>query len=302
LYECVFHNDAAALKYHSLRNISNSVLMSCSKLIYETANSLFDSKILFSDAGAGTGRLVNPLVNYCCRENKEYCISALDVSEYMLENMMRQYDFSDKMVVPIVCDLRQPFPIDKNSQHLVYTLATLHILDEWRCAVDNIREVICESGYFMVFKENNQFMHQTEGFDKDYEFSSIDKSLSDFMIQYHFLRKKYGHPYIPFEIRYSDMDVLFEYCTSHGFRLDSSTVEDDRLKWQKPHTYNEMMYCFKNRQMTTFGSELPDDVRRLIADDLDQWLLKNHYNLDEVFYLQAELIPYIFQKESSMNS
>lgn len=298
-YKCIFENKNVVKHYENLRIIDSSVLNYTAHIIIKYAlKNNGDNFIRILDAGAGDGRFLKPIIEISKKHKKSFFLIAIDLSKNMLANLLQRISplpIGVKLIA-IKSDICHFLPIKDEKIDIVFTIATLHILTEWRKSLDNLLSTIRYGGYIIIIKENNQFMHQTEGFEHDNDFHWIDFQLKEFMLFYHEQRRKFGCPYEPSEIRYSDMTSVIDYLKTLGLKKVDFSVDLKKLQWSKPHTYKDIIYCFRHRQMTTWGSELPDKVRIEIAKSLEKWIYDREIIPNQTFYLPAELIPYIFQK------
>ena len=73
---------------------------------------------------------------------------------------------------------------------------------------------------------------------------------------------------------------VLEYMKSKGF--DFSTIRDSNLAYKKPHTFRQMLEAFRLRNITTFGSEIPDKIRLKMYAELMDWCHKKRIKLDEI--------------------
>jgi SAM-dependent methyltransferase len=216
----------------------------------------------------------------------------------MLASLQKSWNISNGKIILrcIEADLQEPLPIPDESIHIVFTIATFHILKKWREALQNLVRVLTPGGFIIFICENNQFMHETEGFEKDSDFIWLDAQLRDFMHYYHQQRSIVGEPYQPRELRYSDMMLGICYLSNMGLKEQQLNFPTSTLEWDKPHTYKDILHCFRNRQMTTWGSDLSDEARDKIAKALDEWVLSQGIDINREFLLPAKIIPHVFLK------
>jgi len=256
--------------------------------------------IRVADAGAGTGRFAMPVAEAAKRLGVEYEVVAIDLSCRMLSRLRERWlaRFDAAGLVLVRADLQEPLPTECRNVHVAYTVATFHILDHWREALDNVVKNLVPGGFVILIRENNQFMHETEGFEKDRDFPRIDAQLRCFMQFYHQQRAAAGEPYEPPELRYSDMLPAVRYMAELGLVEQPVAFPPSAFEWEKPHTYADILHCFRNRQMTTWGSDLSDGAREKISQALGKWVEAQDIDLDTEFYLPAKLIPHIFHKLS----
>jgi SAM-dependent methyltransferase len=300
-YGCIFHHDGVVARYGRLRSIDGQVLSCIATLIVSFADNAGlckPSRIV--DAGAGTGRFLVPVAQAAQTIGLPIELLAVDLSGPMLRCLRDNLNplLGSVTLHCIQADLQQRSPISDESVHVVFTVATFHILSEWRAALENLVRLLVPGGCFIFIRENNQFMHETEGFDHDDDFPYINETLRSLMVFYHEQRKLCGEPYEPSEIRYSDMMPAIDYLKALGFREINSGVSAEKFQWLKPHTYQDILDCFRNRGMTTWGSDLSEFARSRIADSLERWVSARNLDTEREFFLPARLIPHVLQKEN----
>ena len=298
-YTCLFHEAASVGRYDRLRHIPHHTLDACARAALAGVGR-GGRPVRLLDAGAGTGRFLTPIANACRHDRAAAHLVALDLSRAMLHALQQQtsgYAPPDRVTVTAIqADLQDPLPFGPGTFDVVLTAATFHILARWRDAADGMIEALTLGGRLVVIAESNQFMHQTEGFSRDADLDRLDPVLSAFMQHYHWLRNAYGHPYQPSEVRYSDMSALLEHVQERGLRPLAVPASQAALRWGKTHCYADILHCFRHRQMTTWGSELPEPVRQRIADALEAWVAAHGIDPTEEFHLPAELVPHVFLK------
>lgn len=256
------------------------------------------SSNVFLDAGAGTGRFAVPLGELLDSLRQPGRVVATDLSSHMLRqcnDVWRKQDIKCGLKC-VVADLAVEIPIQTESVDVVYSAATFHIITNWREAVRNLIPLLKPGGCFIVISETNQFMHQTEGIDRYDGLGPENRTLSAFMSQYHKLRHAYGEPYVGREVMYSNYSLLFEYLLALGLEKERVGPEPPNLGWNKPHSYNDIMECFRKRQMTTWGSDLTQETRSRIGASLDSWLNRSGIDMAETFFLPAFLELHVFRR------
>lgn len=303
-YNCLFHNPQSAEFYENCRFVPQEVLVKTSQFIWSQYHDI--RKYLYSDenkiidAGVGNGRLFIPMLKTIPKIiNNSINLIGLDLAEPMLNNLrelvQKDQVIKEKNISIINWDLQDCYPKSCENASVIYTLATFHILRKWENALNNVFNSLIRNGVFIYIKEINQFMHQTEGFNSDDEIDTMDDSLKEFMIQYHNLRNQYNIPYYPSGIMYSNISLMIKELIRIGF-TNYKCYRSEDLKWSKPHKYNDMLHSLEYRLITTWGSDIPDSERKLIASDLRTWLLKKEISLTEVFYIPARFELHCFQK------
>lgn len=299
-YECIFESREVVSQYVRLRYIPDFALLTIGGICVGLAETLHQkggfARIL--DAGAGSGRFALPCAEAAKNWSMRLQLLAVDLSRRMLVQLhgIWREAYIDTDLECVQADLQEPLPFQEASVHVAYTVATFHILQQWRAALEGLLNVLMRGGYLVFIQEINQFMHQTEGFDNDRDLFYVDEQLHGFMAFYHKRREECGEPYIPSEVRYSDMSAALRYLTDLGMSEVESGADLAKLRWDKPHTYGDILHCFRHRQMTTWGSDLSAEARSRIADSLEEWVDAHGIDRDKVFHLPAALIPHVFQK------
>jgi SAM-dependent methyltransferase len=297
-YPCVFNDLGTVQQYDKLREIAPPVLSAIGKLVCEHAIvSGLHPHIL--DAGAGTGRFLIPIAKEFETRSGRAVLYAVDLCRSMLTTLQSRWRPSSELVRVeyVKADLQEQLPLKEGSMHVVFTVATFHILERWREALENLVALLAPGGFFIFICENNQFMHETEGFEKDGDFPRIDARLRCFMEFYHQQRVAAGEPYKPRELRYSDMLPAVRYLAELGLVEQPVAFPPSAFEWEKPHTYADILHCFRNRQMTTWGSDLSAGARERIADALQQWVQARGIDMAKEFFLPAKLVPHVLRNE-----
>jgi SAM-dependent methyltransferase len=251
------------------------------------------------DAGTGTGRFLVPIAREFESRSIPAVLYGVDICEPMLTALQERWS-PENGAVNLRCvraDLQKPLPLRDASVHVVFTVATFHILERWREALQNLVVLLPPNGFFVFICENNQLMHETEGFEKDGDFPRIDAQLRCFMEFYHQQRVATGEPYEARELRYSDMFPALRYLVELGLAEQPLAFAPSAFKWEKPHAYADILHCFRNRQMTTWGSDLSSGAREKIAEALEEWVRARGIDMVKEFFLPAKLIPHVFRKE-----
>lgn len=298
-YPCIFNDSGTVARYDKLRHIALRVMESVCSLVCDLAAQVhLDVPARILDAGAGTGRFAIPIGQALAARKGAAELFATDFCQPMLDTIVERWPMCNSTVRLrcVQADLQEPLPPACKLSHVVFTIATFHILKKWREALDNLVNVLAPGGSFVFVRENNQFMHETEGFEKDSDFPTIDETLRDFMQFYHAQRASAGEPYQPRTLRYSDMMPAVRYLASLGLVEQPVEIPANSFEWQKPHTYADILHCFRQRQMTTWGSDLSEHAREKIADALDHWVADHGIVPGQEFFLPARLIPHVFWK------
>ena len=157
-YTCIFEDTGSVDKYDRLRHIPEFVLLSIGEICHRlaVATKQDGEPVHILDAGAGTGRFALPCA---CVVNNNECKThflAVDLSARMLQQLQNNWKnagVSSKLNC-IQADIQCPLPIPKDSVHIIYTVATFHILDKWRKALDNLIQVLLPGGHLIFICEN----------------------------------------------------------------------------------------------------------------------------------------------------
>ena len=299
-YPCIFNDSGTVTRYEQLRHITPNVMESVCTLVWQLASrvpSVAPVRIL--DAGAGTGRFAIPIADNLAMQACRAELVALDMCQPMLNKLAERWPLRDSSV-RLLCvqhDLQDALPPPAKPGDVIFTIATFHILKRWKDALSNLVEALSPGGYFIFVRENNQFMHQTEGFEKDSDFPCLDATLSAFMQFYHEQRAAAGEPYQPKTLRYSDMMPAVQHLHALGLFEETMSLPESDFSWQKPHNFADILHCFRHKQMTTWGSDLSDQAREQIASALEKWVTSRGIEPAKEFVLSARLIPHVFRKQ-----
>lgn len=298
-YPHVFDDKDAMGNYENLRHIAPVVLEQIISLVLDLALQTVPRAVKILDAGAGTGRLSIPLAHEVIRRKQRAKIVAVDRSCRMLEALVQETRAlrSFDAVQAVTADITKPLPKSCRGARVVVCMAVLHILADWRSALQHLVNSLAKDGYFIIVRELNQFMHETEGFSKSHELDTVDEELHAFMRHYHYLRASVGEPYEEREVQYSDLSRALSYLHDLGCSHIDADVDPKVLTWEKRHTYKDIMACFRQRQMTTWGSDLSEGARSKIASALEVWLDCHGIDREQEFTIPARLVPYLLRKK-----
>lgn len=300
-YRCIFHNDSSIVNYAKLRYIDPQTLDRISKIILFLFNDIIDKSKkksgIITDAGVGSGRLFIPLIKNAQKTNSKTKFIGIDISSKMLDSLNQEIKlFSEKNILIVKHDLRKQFPSFLEKNTIVYSLATLHIIWEWKKTFQNIIQTLLPNGKFLLLKEINQFMHQTEGFEGNNQLINIDSTLQAFMEEYHYLRNKFSIPFRRNGILYSDFSNGTKELSKLGYDL-SIIKNESKLSWKKPHSYFYLLESFRNKTVTTWGTDIKDEnIRSKIFNGLNNWLITNNVDLNNKFYLNSRIELYVYSR------
>lgn len=293
-YPCIFHVHSTVSYYQKLRVIPDAVKKQYCIYMIRQLDQTRPVNIL--EAGSGSGRFIIPLVQVLKESSLQYNLTACDVSEQMLEQLSTRIDCRKNFIEPILFDLQSKHVIGEDIFDLIFTIAVLHIPSDWRQCLRNMMQMLRPGGICILTKEINQFMHRTEGFDNSGDLEDIDAQLDEFFRAYHQFRIEAGEPYLPTGITYSDIKPAIDYLVGRGMEPVETRLDDEGLKWQKPHSYTDLLETFRLRTITTWGSDLSPAARAMIYDQLKDWLIKRRIDMETTFYLPAKLQTFTFRK------
>jgi len=301
-----YHKKDTLEHYSSSRSISESALHGFATNIIELAKTSSINPSI-KELGTGNGRMLLPIIEKLAKDKSgEFNLIGVDESEYMLDSFR---EYLEKVSLPqnikvqiLKEDIQAGKAVCQDCFDLIFTFAVFHILDNWQHALDKMYIQLKPGGYFVYVKEINQVFHSTEKAISVKESPDLlnleqDKLIYDFFKQYHQLREKYNVSYKAKpdkEILYSDNSSLVRYLLNKGMKL--SVVCSGDLNWTKPHTIKELISSFEFARITTFGSEIPNNIRHKIADDLWQWCDENNVDVEKTQHVPANLLLYIFKK------
>ena len=296
-YDCIFHRPEVVTHYEWCRCVSDTALQTLIKQLYcyVGKESSRTSKII--EVGAGDGRFFIPFIDFIERiSQKKVKMIGLDISAPMLHKLKKKIEnknFQQCEIELLKWDMQDPYPEYFINFNLVYSVASLHIPVRWKESLKNAVQCLSPKGRFLMIKEINQFMHQTEGFEGDSDLEKVDEILLLFMRKYHELRNYYGYPFIREGILYSDFSNPIAELKQLGFNLNYQ-FSDDGLKWQKPHRYNQMLEALAEGYITTWGSDLPTAIRKKISKHLAYWLKEKEIKIQQEFNIPSRFELFIF--------
>lgn len=287
-------------RYGSCRYISNNVLKELSMLILRHIK-VSSAKII--EIGVGNGRVFIPLIKESKDKAKNVVFYGLDDSELMLNslnNNLKENNIENKPNL-IKADIQNPLALTPGNFLVVYSFATLHIVKDWKMAIDNILKLLAPKGYFIYVKEINQVFHSTENvIDKkdspDLKSIRLNGNVKEFFEEYHRLRKKYGVPFDQQGILYSNPKKMVGYLKNK--RMKYKVIRSKKLEWKKPHSFRELINALKDATITTFGSDIENPLRTKISQELLKFCKKRKFPLDCKFSVPSRLELYVFSSEN----
>lgn len=310
-YDCLFHKPAAAAHYDRCREVDSSVLVAAADAIWTECAHIFERRSeppsgSVLEAGVGLGRLFLPVARRRPREYRS-CVSVvgLDIAQPMLAGLDAQLSRMPTELTRLVrttrCDITEPYPKLEQLLTVIYSLATFHILTEWQAGLQNAIDALAPDGRLILIKETNQFMHQTEGFEASSELESLDTVLDAFMREYHQLRTVHSMPFERTGVLYSDMSPAILGLRELGFE-PRRVIAGDALRWQKAHTYDDILFTLEHGLITTWGSDLPRPVRRKVTEELRLWLTQRYVDSSATFRIPARFELHVFSRETDKTS
>jgi SAM-dependent methyltransferase len=308
-YDCIFHNSNASKQYSRCRYVDEQVLRHTSEAIWTVCGvvsaRIKQCRVALVEAGAGSGRLFLPILRSRLPSFNQSLVVGLDIAQPMLEALTKRIEeagpFPLRSYLLQRWDIQDPYPRLDVPVAVIFSLATFHILQQWRHALSRAVDVLAKSGRLVLIKEINQFMHQTEGFEGDSELVEINPLLSAFMREYHRLRSAFGLPFVRDGILYSNFELAIQELKTLGFDL-LEVVGGPDFSWQKPHNYSDLLLTLEERVITTWGTDLPDKERHAIANNLRVWLQERRVNLDTKFTIPARFEINVFGSSTSHRS
>ncbi|MFC2135806.1 methyltransferase domain-containing protein [Bacteroidota bacterium] len=259
------------------------------------------------EAGVGTGRLFLPLINKASRNT--VCIG-IDISKNMLKTLAKNLKGKEATLIHAdICDKRI-YVFDKANT--LYTFATLHILtNNWKKAIDNFEYSITpNTGKIILIEEINSVFHGSENLflEDDYRLESLynlavshgveehTNIVQDIFKHYHKLRSDYGLNFMRFnsQIFHGDQSPAERYLRSKGF--SQRTIQKPELRWIKPHTIKDITDAINEGTVTTLGSDMPDEIRKNISEELLVYCEKNNYPIEKNLFIPSEIQVNIFER------
>jgi len=302
-YNNTHYNDQKSTveNYDLCRHVPPKILSKFAEYVIGFAEKSGGKKAKILEEGVGNGRFFIPLLKETQKQNREDKHYAIDDSRLMLDDLKRK---TSKIKIPFwyeSCegDIQNRLSYEDNFFDAIYTFAVYHILQRPKDALDEVVRVLKPGGSFVFGKEFNQVFHGTEAKmepqdSPDFKDVKLNPKVKDFFHKYHELRIDCGVPFVASGVLYSDPSLVINHLKGKG--LEYNLIKDPELEWEKPHTFRQMLDAFRLRNITTFGSDISDNVRLEMYSKLMNWCEKNSIKLDNVFTVPANISLHIFSK------
>lgn len=260
------------------------------------------------EAAVGNGRFFAPLAE---RVSSSTELVGIDISQPMLAELTPKIEKYPNIKLYNM-DLRdEAFTSYIHDVDTVFSFATLHILaEEWQTGLDNLVACLSSRGRIILGEEINAVFHGSENIYEgdDYRLTKVREQFShqigeqdldhvaEFFKRYHHLRREHGHPFVRVngQILHGDQSPAERYLRSKGFA--QRTVSNATLSWLKPYSFAEIIYCMKEGTVTTFGTDLPDDVRQQIVGVLSSFCASKQYDIERKRDIPAQIQLHIFER------
>ncbi len=294
-------------KYNKLRKIPKKIIKEITEVIIKNSLQLKNNEqIKIVDAGCGNGRIFIPLlkkINDMKLQINNFQLIGIDFSSFMLQNLLKKIQRYQALLnltnwVIIRDDLQKNWVLGSNSVNVVYQFATFHILIKWQDVLKEIDRVLKKNGKLVYIKEINNIFHASEKIytveDSEDVFDiDIDKNINLIFKYYHKMREEFGYSYKKYGIEYSDISLLLDFFKRKGY----STEILPSLYFNKTFSYKDILNSIKNALVTTLGSDLPQEVRETIYNELKSMLIKRNVKIDERKTLKSKIQIFILSKK-----
>jgi ubiquinone/menaquinone biosynthesis C-methylase UbiE len=302
-YDNTHYNQGSTVENYDLcRHLPTRVLSRFAKTLIDlTERSCRGNEGNILEEGVGNGRILLPTIKESIKRGRKDKFYAIDKSSLMLEDLRGRMPIEETKRCQLdLGDIQKELPYEDRSLDCAYTFAVYHILNRPEEALDQVVRKLKDSGSFVFGKEFTQVFHGTEkridpGESEDFRTVNLIPCIQEFFHEYHRLRDQYGVPFEDLGVLYSDPSLVIDHLSSKGF--DNSVVRGSELAYTKPHTFRQMLDAFRLRNITTFGSDIPDEIRLEMYADLLTWCKKEDFDLDHVLDVPASITLHVFSRK-----
>jgi len=301
-YDNTHYNKSSTVENYDLcRHIPASVLDKFSTTIIGSATeSSGNTEASILEEGAGNGRILIPTIRESMLQRRNDQFYAIDKSRPMIKDLERRLSLEEKARCRLdLGDIQEKLPYEDSSLDCIYTFAVYHILNEPEKALDEMVKKLKPTGCFIFGKEFTQVFHGTEGRiepedSEDLRGVRLIPLIKDFFHEYHRCRERHSVPFTSSKVLYSNPSLILKHLKSLGFHY--TAVKGEELSYKKPHTLRQMLEAFRLKNITTFGSDIPDSIRSEMHAELLGWCKKNNHSLDENMDVPASITLYLFSR------
>jgi len=241
--------DRIAPRYDETRNFPTEQQDRIARRILSAVNGRMGTR--FVEPGIGTGRIALPLL----RQGATYV--GTDISPLMLEQMrlkLRQEAWLAGQATLIEADAAA-LPLDSGSFDVALTAHLLHLLPDWRRAIDEIVRVVRPSGCYVHANDNAGQVRTA--------FGQAWRRLAQ-------ARGLAGLPRVPV----GEGEILGHL----GLRPDAMT-RFTLARWSSPITAGDMLRRFGKREFSQLW-DLGDDDHAALMGELEAWAAETYGDPD----------------------
>jgi ubiquinone/menaquinone biosynthesis C-methylase UbiE len=162
--------DDIAEIYDETRSLSSEVTQEFYDKLVKKGINLENSIIL--DGGIGTGRTIAPLLKYNIK------LIGIDNSKNMLEKLRENFKGERELEkVRLINGDVTKLPFKNNSFDLIISIQVLHLVTNWKQAIDEVKRVLKPQGFFIIAGATSQALA-----------SKVAKKYFEFSLKYDFIK------------------------------------------------------------------------------------------------------------------
>ena len=256
--------------YDETRELPSEVLQKFYALINEQIGLKQNLTVL--DAGVGTGRTVSPLLD-CGVE-----LIGVDISSAMLKKMAKKLKKKNQMkqVSLIVGDVTR-LPLRASSFDLILSIQVLHLVENWREAIQDAKRILRPRGVFVVANAGSPFIESTVGqkyeeLSEKYGTSKLSKRIMKRIyrnvgsgIFRKFLKKAFDYSGLATGFDYERTD---RYLKEHG-----GLVRKETISWKQTFEISVILSGLEKRVLSRQWT-VPPSTHEKIMSELKKWVNK----------------------------
>ncbi|MBI2549457.1 class I SAM-dependent methyltransferase [Candidatus Woesearchaeota archaeon] len=304
-FSAVHQRQASVEAYSRCRYIPPEVIYEVTVRVFEGA----PQTVL--EAATGNGRFFVPFAAYAQANHPSTRLVGMDISKPMLEELAQGLVGYENTEIHHASLEDAGFFECLHDVDRVFSFATMHILSEhWQHALDNLVACLSPNGKIILGEEINAVFHGTEAMYEhhDYRLTEVREWFSNevlpghlnqvvaFFQRYHNLRSEAGLPFTRFnsQVLHGDQSPAERYLRSKGFT--QQTFSGRAFSWLKPHSFAEILYCLEQGTVTTLGTDLPDETRQNLKDELQECCRSAGYNLKTELFIPSQIQLHVFER------
>ena len=249
--------DRVADVYDCTRTLPDDVVERTADRIVAATRLQPDSKIL--DFGIGTGRISLPLVR------RGFSVTGVDISTKMMERLRAKLGPDAETLQLVQADIAD-LPLPDATFDVVLTVHVLHLVAEWRRALQEARRVLEPDGYFVMGHDS----------------SLPDTPAHDIRQRWRELVLAAGEELRP---AYGSWAAVDAELTAQGARTAVYRV----AIWEREVVPMELIDALRERVFSQTW-EVSDVVLERVHQQLFQWSQERYGNLEQAVPSQWELL------------